>query len=209
MQKLVLASGNQGKAREIQALLNSYEVITQDKFNIPEIIETGTTFVENAILKARNAANYVNLPTLADDSGLIIDVLNGNPGIISARYAGIHANDIDNINKVIQNIQHISAEKLTARFVCVIVYLRHKKDPSPIIAEGVWEGKIISTPKGKNGFGYDPIFWLDKYQCTSAELTPQLKNQVSHRSKALNRLQKLIKKSGCYKNINTPINIKV
>ncbi len=199
MQKLVLASGNQGKAREIQALLNSYEVITQDQFNIPDVVETGTTFVENAILKARNAANYVNLPTLADDSGLIIDALNGDPGIISARYAGIQANDLDNLNKVIQNIQQISTEKITARFVCVIVYLRHKKDPSPIIAEGIWEGKIIPTPKGTNGFGYDPIFWLDEYQCTSAELTPKLKNQISHRSKALNKLQTLIKNQGALK----------
>lgn len=188
-QKIVLASGNQGKIREIQALLADYCIENQAAFNVQEVEETGSTFVENAILKARNAALVSGLPAIADDSGLVVDALNGAPGVISARYAGEKASDNDNLVKLLEALKDIPAELRTARFICVLVLMRYPEDPFPIIAQGSWEGKIVTEPEGENGFGYDPIFWVDEYKCTSAQLSPELKNQLSHRGKALQQLK--------------------
>jgi len=185
---LVLASGNAGKIKEIQAILKNYTISTQNAFNIPEIEETGTTFIENAILKARNAAQHSQLPAIADDSGLVIDALQGAPGVISARYAGENATDTDNIQRVLQEMQGIPKAQRTARFICVIVLMRHANDPFPLIAQASWEGSILETPQGENGFGYDPIFWVAEKHCSSAELSAQIKNTLSHRAKALQQL---------------------
>ncbi len=191
-QKIVLASGNQGKIREIQALLKDYTILPQNDFNISEVEETGSTFVENAILKARNAAFVSQLPAIADDSGLVVDALGGAPGVISARYAGEEASDKDNLLKVLGELKDVPTELRTARFICVLVLMRHANDPLPIIAQGVWEGRITFSAEGNNGFGYDPIFWVDKYKCTSAQLNAEQKNQLSHRGQALNLLTNLL-----------------
>ncbi len=190
--KIVLASGNPGKIREIQAILEAHEIVTQADFEVPEADETGTTFVENAIIKARNAARYCNLPAIADDSGLVVDVLNGAPGVISARYAGVEASGEENLQKLLAELKNFPEQEKVARFICVIVLLRHVDDPLPIIAQGVWEGRILSEPIGENGFGYDPVFWVPEKQCASAELAPEVKNQLSHRGKALHQLKKLM-----------------
>ena len=184
-QKIVLASGNQGKIREIQAILKGCSILPQSQFNVEEVEETGSTFIENAIIKARNAALHCNMPAIADDSGLVVDALHGAPGVISARYAGTDASDQDNLLKVLKNLENIPAEKRSARFVCVLVFMRHANDPLPVVAQGVWEGQIMTEPVGENGFGYDPIFLVPKYQKSSAELPPETKNVISHRGKAL------------------------
>lgn len=188
--RIVFASGNAGKVREIGQLLEglSINILPQSDFNVPEIEETGRTFVENAILKARNAAHYTGLPAIADDSGIAVDVLQGRPGIVSARFAGVGASDEDNLLKLIDMIKPFSEEQRTARFICSMVYLRHEHDPIPMIAQGVWEGQLVTDPKGKNGFGYDPIFYVSSHQCTSAELPPEIKNTLSHRGQALKQL---------------------
>ncbi|MCH8163251.1 MAG: RdgB/HAM1 family non-canonical purine NTP pyrophosphatase [Proteobacteria bacterium] len=188
--RIVFASGNAGKVREIGQLLEglSLDVLPQSDFNVPEIEETGCTFVENAILKARNAAHHTGLAVIADDSGIVVDVLQGRPGIVSARFAGVGASDEDNLNKLIEMIKPFPEEQRTARFICSMVYLRHEYDPVPIIAQGVWEGQLITDPKGSNGFGYDPMFYVSSQQCTSAELTPEIKNKLSHRGQALTHL---------------------
>jgi len=188
--RIVFASGNAGKVREIGQLLEglSIDVLPQSDFNVPEIEETGCTFVENAILKARNAAHHTGLAVIADDSGIVVDVLQGRPGIVSARFAGVGASDEDNLNKLIEMIKPFPEEQRTARFICSMVYLRHEYDPVPIIAQGVWEGQLITDPKGSNGFGYDPMFYVSSQQCTSAELTPEIKNKLSHRGQALTHL---------------------
>jgi XTP/dITP diphosphohydrolase len=188
--KIVLASNNRGKIKEIQNILSKHRIITQQSLNINEIEETGSTFIENAILKARNAALHSKLPTIADDSGLVINALQGAPGIISARYAGEQATDTDNLNLVLQNMQHIPDSERNARFICVIVFMRHENDPFPLISQASWTGKILTKPQGNNGFGYDPIFWLAKENCSSAELSPHKKNQLSHRAQALQQLEK-------------------
>lgn len=188
--RIVFASGNAGKVREIGQLLEglSIDVLPQSDFNVPEIEETGCTFVENAILKARNAAHHTGLAVIADDSGIVVDVLQGRPGIVSARFAGVGASDEDNLKKLIEMIKPFPEEQRTARFICSMVYLRHEYDPVPIIAHGVWEGQLITDPKGSNGFGYDPMFYVSSQQCTSAELTPEIKNKLSHRGQALTHL---------------------
>jgi XTP/dITP diphosphohydrolase len=191
-QKIVLASGNQGKIKEIQAILEDYDIIPQAQYKIEEAEETGSTFVENAIIKARNAALHCNLPAIADDSGLVVDALNGAPGVISARYAGIDATDQENLVKLLKDLEDIPAEQRSARFVCVIVLMRHADDPLPIIAQGTWEGRILTKSVGKNGFGYDPIFWVPTHQLASAELSPKDKNSISHRGKALTQLTEQI-----------------
>lgn len=196
MTSIVLASSNPGKIREIQAILQNDKILPQSQFNVPEPEETGTTFVENAIIKARNAARHCSLPAIADDSGLVVDALNGAPGIISARYAGVRASDKANLNKVLRNMQEVPPEHRTARFVCVMVYMRHADDPTPLIAQGVWEGRILSQAVGQNGFGYDPIFWVEEYQCTSAELSPEQKNSISHRWRALHSLSQQLANIG-------------
>lgn len=192
MPQLVLASGNAGKIKEIQALLGDVAIVPQSAFNVVECEETAGTFVENALLKARNAAMQCCLPAIADDSGLIVDALNGAPGVLSARYAGIGAGDQANIDKLLQALTGVPEAERSARFVCVMVYVKHAQDPCPLIAQGVWEGRILDHQTGGNGFGYDPVFWLPDYQCTSAELPPETKNLLSHRGQAVRRLAALI-----------------
>ena len=195
-QKWVLATGNQGKVKEMSELLNSFsiEVLPQSKFNVPDVPETGTTFVENAIIKARHAAKLTGLPAIADDSGLEVDFLNGQPGIYSARYAGKLATDQDNIDKLLNKLEGINPEQRKARFQCVLVYLRHELDPTPIICQGTWEGSITEAVDGENGFGYDPVFWVESEQSTSAQLNKQRKSELSHRGKALTQLVALLQK---------------
>lgn len=192
-QEIVLASGNQGKIKEIQAILKQHPIIPQSRFNVAEAEETGSTFIENAIIKARNASLHCGLPSIADDSGLVVDALNGAPGVISARYAGAGATDQENLEKLLRDLENIPDEQRSARFVCVIVFMRHANDPLPLIAEGVWEGRILTETKGANGFGYDPVFWVPSYQKSSAELSPEIKNSLSHRGQALKILTESIR----------------
>jgi len=193
LQKIVLASGNAGKIKEIQAILTGHPIVPQSLFNVAEADETGTTFVENAIIKARNAALHCKLPAIADDSGLVVDALNGELGVYSARYAGVGASDSDNVQKLLQALEGVPETQRTARFICVMVFMEHADDPLPIIAQGSWEGRILTQPVGSNGFGYDPVFFVPDYQCASAELSPELKNSLSHRGVALKKLAEAIK----------------
>lgn len=193
--QVVLASGNPDKIREIQAILQDFRIVAQSEFNVPEAEETGTTFVENAIIKARNAARFSKLPAIADDSGIETDALNGAPGIYSARYAGPEADDDANLNRLLDEMAAITDPHRTARFRCVIVYMRHAMDPCPLIAQGCWEGQLIREPRGSNGFGYDPIFYLSEKRCTSAELPAEEKNRISHRGQALHQLRRLLAES--------------
>lgn len=190
MKSLVLASGNAGKIKELQALLPNYTLIPQTQFNVSEIEETGTTFVENAILKARHAAKISKLPAIADDSGLVIAALNDKPAIYSARYAGENATDSENIVKVLRELDGVLIENRQAYFVCVLVLMRHADDPCPIIAQGRWDGIILENAMGEKGFGYDPIFGVLDYDCSAAELPFEIKNTLSHRAKALAQLQR-------------------
>ncbi|MEW4981700.1 MAG: XTP/dITP diphosphatase [Cycloclasticus sp.] len=189
-QQVVLASGNKGKIAEIQAILKqqAIEVVSQSHFNVPGVEETGTTFIENAIIKARHAAAISGLPAIADDSGLEVDAINGEPGVYSARYAGLPSNDQNNTNKLLRALVDIPPEQRSARFHCVMVFMAHKNDPSPLIGHGVWEGRITTEASGNNGFGYDPVFYIPEQQCTSAQLDPRVKNTLSHRAQALQAL---------------------
>lgn len=191
-QQIILASGNKGKIKEIQAILKHHAIIPQSQFNVEEAEETGSTFIENAIIKARNAALHCNSAAIADDSGLVVDTLNGAPGVISARYAGVGASDQDNLLKLLKDLEGIPTEQRTARFVCVIVLMRHANDPLPFIAQGTWEGVILEQSVGENGFGYDPIFWVPTHQKASAELSSEVKNSLSHRGQALAQLTQLL-----------------
>lgn len=193
--KWVLATGNQGKVKEMSELLNSFsiEVLPQSLFSVPDVPETGTTFVENAIIKARHAAKLTGLPAIADDSGLEVDFINGQPGIYSSRFAGENATDQENIDKLLNKLEGINPEQRKARFQCVLVYMRHELDPTPIICQGTWEGSITEMQQGESGFGYDPVFWVDSEQCCSAQLTKQRKGELSHRGKALTQLVALLK----------------
>jgi XTP/dITP diphosphohydrolase len=168
-------------------------IVPQSAFNVVECEETGSTFVENAILKARNAAAQSGLPAIADDSGIIVDALHGAPGVRSARYAGDKASDTDNVQKLLAALAGVPDDMRTARFVCVIVLLAHADDPCPIIAQGVWEGRILHQPEGEGGFGYDPVFWVAAHQCSSAQLPADVKNALSHRGQALRQLLALTK----------------
>ncbi len=185
--ELVLASGNRGKIDEIQSMLQplNWKVIPQSDFQVIEAEETGLSFVENAIIKARNAAAHCNLPAIADDSGIEVDWLNGEPGIYSSRFAGAGATDQQNLEKLLEQLASADESQRTARFRCVMVFMRHAKDPSPVIAEGSWEGKILPSAAGESGFGYDPIFWVPERNCSAAQLTKEEKNSLSHRGKAL------------------------
>ena len=187
MNKVVLATGNAGKVKEMAELLQDFgfEVLSQTSLQVSEVAETGTTFIENAIIKARHAAKETGLPAIADDSGLEVDYLKGAPGIYSARYAGEQASDADNIQKLLTAMQDAPAEARSARFHCVLVYLAHEHDPTPIVCHGSFEGQITLKPCGENGFGYDPVFYIPELNCTAAELEPQQKKQISHRAKAL------------------------
>ncbi|MEI6745129.1 MAG: RdgB/HAM1 family non-canonical purine NTP pyrophosphatase [Methylococcaceae bacterium] len=186
---LVLASGNAGKIKELQALLPNYVLIPQTQFNVSEIEETGTTFVENAILKARHAAKISKLPAIADDSGLVVAALNDAPGIYSARYAGQGATDAENITKILHALDGVPLAQRHAYFFCVLVLMRHTDDPCPIIAQGRWDGYILEQSQGNQGFGYDPIFGVLSHDCSAAELSFDIKNSLSHRGKALKKLR--------------------
>ncbi|MEW8341727.1 MAG: RdgB/HAM1 family non-canonical purine NTP pyrophosphatase, partial [Candidatus Thiodiazotropha taylori] len=189
-ERIVLASNNAGKVREINQLLASEQitVVAQKEFNIPDAIEDGLSFVENAIKKARHASSLSGLPAIADDSGIEVDALNGAPGIYSARFAGPGASDEENLQKLLSRMEEVPEAKRTARFQCLMVYMRHSEDPTPIICQGSWEGRILFEPQGDNGFGYDPIFYVPTHDCSSAQLAPETKNSLSHRGQALKAL---------------------
>jgi XTP/dITP diphosphohydrolase len=193
---LVLATGNPGKVKELAEMLSSLNitVLPQSDFNVTEVAETGTTFVENAIIKARHAARITGMPAIADDSGLEVDGLNGAPGVYSARFAGEGASDQDNIDKLLSELGDQPVR--SARFWCVLVLMRHADDPTPLICSASWEGEITQTQSGAGGFGYDPIFYVAAQNCTSAELTKAQKNAVSHRGQALKKLLQELKNKG-------------
>ncbi|MGH8509235.1 MAG: RdgB/HAM1 family non-canonical purine NTP pyrophosphatase [Gammaproteobacteria bacterium] len=192
--RVLLASANRGKLREIAAILDGVgiEVLAQSEFHLDEAAETGLTFVENAIIKARWAAARTGLPAIADDSGLEVEALGGAPGIYSARYAGPEASDQANVDKLLRVAAPIPDDRRQARFHCTMVYLRQAADPSPLIAEGVWEGRLLRAPQGRNGFGYDPVFYLPEHGCSAADLDPETKNRLSHRGHALRQLYTLL-----------------
>ncbi len=187
--QIVLASGNQGKLRELQAVLgnDAVELLPQSQFNVSSVAETGLSFVENALIKARHACDETGLPAIADDSGIEVDALDGEPGIYSARYAGLDGAGADAANnaKLLDELEYVPEAERTARFQCVIVYLRHARDPMPLICHGTWEGRILFAEQGENGFGYDPLFYVPDHDCSSAELDPATKNSLSHRGQAL------------------------
>ena len=193
---LVLASGNAGKIKELQALLPDFSLRPQTHFSVPEIAETGGTFLENAILKARNAAHYAKLPAIADDSGLVVHALNDAPGIYSARYTGANASDAQNITKLLADLDGVAMPARQAYFFCVLVLMRHENDPCPLIAQGRWDGVILDRPEGELGFGYDPIFGVLSHHCSAAQLSLEVKNRLSHRGKALNLLKHAIFENG-------------
>ena len=188
--KVVLASSNAGKLAELNALLQpaGLRVVAQDALGVESPEETGLTFVENALIKARAACAATGLPALADDSGVVVDALGGAPGVRSARYAGAGASDADNVAKLLEALAEVATPERGAAFVCAIVYLRHTHDPCPIVCEGVWRGRILDAPRGDGGFGYDPVFYVETLGRTAAELTRTEKNAVSHRGQALARL---------------------
>ena len=190
--RVVVATGNPGKLAEIRHVLAdmAVELVAQGELGIPEADETGTTFVENAIIKARQACALSGLPALADDSGLIVDALHGAPGLISAHYAGVHGDAAGNIAKVLGELQGVPAEQRSARFYSVVVLMRHAADPQPVIAEGVIEGRILDAPRGSNGFGYQPICFLPELGCSSAELPSEHWHRISHSAQALAALRK-------------------
>jgi XTP/dITP diphosphohydrolase len=194
MEKLVLATGNQGKINELQVLLNPLhiEVLSQKNFVPGNAVENGLSFVENALIKARFACQHSGLPSLADDSGLVVDALNGAPGLYSSRFAGENASDDDNNRKLIAALSDIPESQRTARFYCAVVLLRHELDPTPLIVTASWEGSILFEPRGNNGFGYDPLFWVNDLQKSSAELSAETKNKLSHRGQAIQKLISLL-----------------
>jgi len=183
-QIVVLASGNVGKLRELDAVLAPLGLTLkpQSEFGVPDVEETGLSFVENAIIKARAAAAHSGLPAIADDSGLEVDYLNGAPGIYSARYSG--AGDAANNARLLQELRDVPEAQRSARFQCVLVYMRHALDPTPLVCQASWEGAILFAPAGEHGFGYDPLFYVPEHQCSSAQLPPEIKNRISHRAKA-------------------------
>jgi len=192
MQKIVLASGNAGKLKELREILSDKEIdlVPQSQFDVSDADETGLSFVENALIKARHACIETGLPSIADDSGIEVDALDGDPGIYSARYAGVtgSAADKENNMKLLVELEQVPEPERTARFQCVIVFLRHEKDPMPLICQGSWEGRILFAESGENGFGYDPLFYVPTHDCASATLSPEVKNSLSHRGQALRQL---------------------
>jgi XTP/dITP diphosphohydrolase len=185
--RLVLASGNVGKLREISSMVQplGWTVLPQSDWNLPAAVEDGATFIENALIKARHAARYTDLPALADDSGLVVDALAGMPGIFSSRFAGEHANDEANNRKLLEMMRDVPLAGRTAYFYCAMVVLLHEQDPAPLLATGRWRGRIAESLSGAGGFGYDPLFWVESHGCTSAELEPGIKNLLSHRGQAM------------------------
>ncbi len=192
--QIVIASNNRGKLGEIEALFKdlNISIVPQSDFRVSDADETGLSFVENALIKARHAASLTNSPVIADDSGLEVDILDGAPGIYSARYAGVDTDDEKNLQLLLENIRQTGERNPRANFQCVMVYMRHALDPTPLIAQGTWQGHIVAEPKGDNGFGYDPIFYVPDHDCTSAELPADIKNRISHRGQALQKLFALL-----------------
>ena len=190
MKEIVLASSNPGKVREINQLLATLDlhVRPQGELGVVDAEETGLTFVENAILKARNAARHTGLPAIADDSGIEVDALNGAPGIYSARFAGAGASDRANLEKLLADLEDVPEARRSARFQCLMVFLQHAGDPTPLICQGTWEGRILPAARGSSGFGYDPVFYVPTHDCSSAELPADVKNALSHRGQALRKL---------------------
>ena len=190
--KLVLATGNPGKVGELRPLLEAsglaFELSTQREHGIADADESGSTFIENALLKARHAARASGLPALADDSGLLVDALDGAPGLITAHYGGVHGDSARNIARLLAELHGVPEARRTARFYSVIVVLRHADDPQPLIAEGEWHGRVLDAPRGDGGFGYDPVFFSPAHGCSAAELGATIKNRVSHRGQALEAL---------------------
>ncbi|WP_417659543.1 XTP/dITP diphosphatase [Pseudidiomarina sp.] len=197
MHELVLATGNKGKVSELEGLLAplGWHVRPQSEWSFEEVEETGLTFVENAILKARHAAAHTGLPALADDSGLAVDALNGAPGIYSARYAGTGCSDADNIEKLLAAMAGVPDAQRQASFHCVLAYLRGPNDPTPIICHGRWDGYILKAPQGNQGFGYDPVFWVPSAHCSAAQLSREQKQELSHRGQALKQLVEMLQQA--------------
>lgn len=191
MKEIILATSNSGKIKELQHLLAPVQCVAQNTLGIHSPEENGLSFIENAIIKARHASLLADKPALADDSGLVIPALKGEPGIYSSRYAGINATDKDNIKLLLANMTHMYSEQRHAFFYCAIALVQHATDPTPIIATGRFDGSISTSPSGEEGFGYDPIFYVTEYQCTAAQLPATIKNTISHRAKALNQLRAL------------------
>ncbi|MDQ7997391.1 MAG: RdgB/HAM1 family non-canonical purine NTP pyrophosphatase [Luteibacter sp.] len=189
--RFVLASGNAGKVVELEQLLagSGVELVAQTSLGVSDADETGLTFVENALIKARHAARITGLPALADDSGICVDALDGAPGLYAARYAGTHGDSAANNAKLLRELDGVPSDKRTAYFIAVLVVLRHADDPAPLIAEGRWYGRILEAPRGEGGFGYDPLFLPDGYDVSAAELDVALKNRLSHRGQALDVLK--------------------
>lgn len=195
MKKIVLATNNQGKVKELQNLLAEagFNVVAQSEYQVPDADETGLTFVENAIIKARHTAQLTGLPAIADDSGLAVDALGGAPGIYSARYSGEGATDQKNNQKLLNALKDVADQKRTAYFYCALVFMRHANDPTPIICLGKWNGIILKQPSGDGGFGYDPLFYVPELGCSAADLTREAKSQISHRGQALKQLMEKLK----------------
>lgn len=194
-EKIVIASNNKGKIAELTDLLGPLGMtpVAQGELGVGEAEEPAVTFVENAILKARHASRITGLPALADDSGLAVDCLNGQPGVRSARYAGDNASDQDNVDALLAAMAAVPEGQRGAQFHCVLVFLRHADDPTPVVCHGRWPGAILSAPAGDGGFGYDPVFWVDEHQCSAAELTRAEKSRISHRGQALAQLTQQLK----------------
>ncbi len=194
MSSIILASHNEGKKEELQAVLKHLPfTIENAPAHWPEVEETGLTFVENALLKARSAAAFTQKPAISDDSGIVVPALNGAPGIYSARYAGINAKAQDNIKKLLNDMRDLPENQRHAFFYCCLVYLRDENDPLPIIAEGIWHGTVLTEPRGTNGFGYDPIMYMPDCKCTAAELSDAEKSRLSHRARAAKQLNEKMK----------------
>lgn len=198
IENIVLASGNAGKVREINKLFSGtgIEIVPQSEFDVPEAPETGTTFVENAIIKARHAAELTGLPAISDDSGIEVDALDSRPGVYSARYAGDGCNDLDNNNKMLAELHGIPEAERTARYQCLIVFMRSHTDPVPLITQASWEGRILEAPEGDGGFGYDPIFYIPSQKCSGGNLPLEVKNTMSHRAVALKAMFEKFKEQG-------------
>ncbi len=190
MQKVVLASGNPGKLKEFKQMLGGvgFDVVPQTDYSFDEAVENGLSFIENAIIKARHACQHTGLPAIADDSGLVVDALNGQPGIYSSRFAGEKATDSDNNEKLLNSLTGFVTTERSAHFHCTLVFIRHAEDPEPIICQDQWHGHILHQASGENGFGYDPLFYVPEHDCASAELSKEAKNKISHRGKAMRQL---------------------
>lgn len=193
--KIVLATSNAGKIKEIRALSKQLPIewVLQSEFNIPDAEEIGKTFIENAISKARHAAKLSGLPALADDSGLVVDALNGAPGVYSARYAGKNATSIERNQKLLIEMKNVAEEDRTAAYHCVLALVEYENDPAPLICHGIWEGSILFEPRGTKGFGYDPIFYIPTHDCSVAELSEAEKNKISHRGQVMEQLMSLFR----------------